>query len=699
MAIKTLPARLANQIAAGEVVERPSSVIKELVENSLDAGATNIHIQLERGGSKLIRIRDNGSGISKDDLTLALSRHATSKISSVEDLENILSLGFRGEALASISSVSRLKLTSKPADQEEAWLAYAEGRDMNVTIEPAAHPDGTTIEVSDLFFNTPARRKFLRTDKTEFHHIDEMLKRIALSRFDVAFQLEHNQKSVRRLRACDNQEQREQRVAQLCSRHFMQNALQVSANHHGIHLSGWIAHPDSCKQQNDVQYSFVNGRMMRDKLLNHAIRQAYNEFIPDECHPAFILYLTIDAHQVDVNVHPAKHEVRFHQGRLVHDFVVQAIESAFAQLQARHTTYDTAHDTLLSPENNNLTQIEQPQALYASSNTPAHYSPQAAEPARTEDCQSNSAFTLESSTSETRFPTSQQRDPSTSAHDRVVQQSTSGTDYPGQHSRLQFTGQSHLPDKPSKAQLKQYDRSLQQFSQQRPTAEHQSTFSSTSDAPSESSLVIDPAPSSSGDMLSTEPMMTGNIVAGKKAPLVEGIKVVAVLQGTLAIAVCDDQLWQIDIAALDANQLLQQAKQTSLKPQPLLLPVRISLKNDDKEQLQRVMEPLAQLGVEMQVFSQHLIVKKVPAFIRKTDVTLWFDALFTEDLISIDDTQILIHLLQKMLQVRDTTTYSIETAVILLQRAITPLNAQNESQHTLSLKLLHQHATKIALTT
>ncbi len=192
MSIEILPARLANQIAAGEVVERPASVVKELVENSLDAGATRIQIDIERGGHKLIRIRDNGSGINKDELTLALSRHATSKLKSLDDLENICSLGFRGEALASISSVSRLTLSSKPKQQEAAWQAFAEGRDMAVQIKPTAHPDGTTIEVKDLFFNTPARRKFLRTEKTEFSHIDELIKRIALSRFDVSITLTHN---------------------------------------------------------------------------------------------------------------------------------------------------------------------------------------------------------------------------------------------------------------------------------------------------------------------------------------------------------------------------------------------------------------------------------------------------------------------------------------------------------------------------
>lgn len=328
MPIQILPARLANQIAAGEVVERPASVIKELVENALDAGATRIDIEVEKGGSKLIRIRDNGGGIDKQELTLALSRHATSKVANFDDLENITSLGFRGEALASISSVSRLKLTSKPPAQSEAWQAYAEGRDMQVTIVPAAHPDGTTIEVVDLFFNTPARRKFLRTEKTEFYHIDELIKRIALSRFDVQFSLKHNGKSVRHLRAAKTEAEQDRRIGQICGRSFLESVMRVSCDYDGVCLTGWVVMPRGCRSQNDVQYSYVNGRMMRDKLINHAIRQSYGQQLAENQYPTYVLFLTVDPRQIDVNVHPAKHEVRFHQARLVHDFIVQALEKA-----------------------------------------------------------------------------------------------------------------------------------------------------------------------------------------------------------------------------------------------------------------------------------------------------------------------------------------------------------------------------------
>ncbi|HBE9080443.1 MULTISPECIES: DNA mismatch repair endonuclease MutL [Serratia] len=331
MSIQVLPPQLANQIAAGEVVERPASVVKELVENSLDAGATRIDIDIERGGAKLIRIRDNGCGIAKADLALALARHATSKISTLDDLEAIVSLGFRGEALASISSVSRLMLTSRTAEQSEAWQAYAEGRDQAVTVKPAAHPVGSTLEVLDLFYNTPARRKFMRTEKTEFGHIDEVVRRIALARFDVAINLSHNGKLMRQYRAAKEESQHERRLASICGPAFLQHALAISWQHGDLSIRGWVADPQGARQLGEMQYCYVNSRMMRDRLINHAIRQAYQDQLKDDQLPAYVLYLEVDPHQVDVNVHPAKHEVRFHQARLVHDFIYQAVTTVLQQ--------------------------------------------------------------------------------------------------------------------------------------------------------------------------------------------------------------------------------------------------------------------------------------------------------------------------------------------------------------------------------
>lgn len=332
MPIQVLPPQLANQIAAGEVVERPASVVKELVENSLDAGATRIDIDIERGGAKLIRIRDNGCGIKKDELALALARHATSKIASLDDLEAIISLGFRGEALASISSVSRLTLTSRTAEQQEAWQAYAEGRDMDVTVKPAAHPVGTTLEVLDLFYNTPARRKFMRTEKTEFSHIDEIIRRIALARFDVTINLSHNGKVIRQYRAVTDESQKTRRLAAICGAAFVEQALEIEWQHGDLGMRGWVADPSAVNPAfAEIQYCYVNNRMMRDRLINHAIRQACEDKPGADQQPAFVLYLDIDPHQVDVNVHPAKHEVRFHQSRLVHDFIYQGVLSVLQQ--------------------------------------------------------------------------------------------------------------------------------------------------------------------------------------------------------------------------------------------------------------------------------------------------------------------------------------------------------------------------------
>ena len=327
--IEKLSPLLANQIAAGEVIERPAAVVKELVENSLDAGATKIELDIEQGGMRLIRVRDNGAGIPKEDLGLALSRHATSKIKKLTDLEKIMSLGFRGEALASISSVSRLTLTSAVADASGHQIK-TEGTDQISDSQPAAHPQGTTIEVRDLFFNTPARKKFLRTEKTEFEHIDELVKRIALSVFNVNFTLKHNQKLIRQYRVANTLLEREQRVSSLCGATFIENALRIESEITGLKLSGWAALPTFSRAQADLQYFYVNGRIVRDKLVNHAVRQAYQDVMYGNRYPAFVLFLEIPPEQVDVNVHPTKHEVRFRESRLVHDFVTCTIKDILA---------------------------------------------------------------------------------------------------------------------------------------------------------------------------------------------------------------------------------------------------------------------------------------------------------------------------------------------------------------------------------
>ncbi|WP_018692135.1 DNA mismatch repair endonuclease MutL [Algicola sagamiensis] len=370
MPIQVLPARLANQIAAGEVVERPASVVKELVENSLDAGATRIQIDIEKGGIKLIRVRDNGFGIAKNELTLALSRHATSKLSCLDDLEKILSLGFRGEALASISSVSRLALTSKTAEQSEAWQAYAEGRDMDVIVKPSAHPVGTTIEVSDLFFNTPARRKFLKSEKTEFQHIDELIKRIALARHDVSIVLTHNGKTIHQLRQGIDETQIQKRLSSICGSTFAQHAIRFSKEYHGIELSGWLLAPDYCGNTGDIQYAYVNGRMMRDKVIAHAIRQGFDGYLSAGIQPNFVLFVNLPPSDVDVNVHPAKHEVRFHEARLIHDLIVQTVQSVLEQMSG-HLQFN---QEAMVDETPGVTNIEQ--GFQPSVQLKAHSQPQ-----------------------------------------------------------------------------------------------------------------------------------------------------------------------------------------------------------------------------------------------------------------------------------------------------------------------------------
>lgn len=347
--IHLLSQRLSNQIAAGEVVERPASVIKELLENSLDAGASRIDIELEKGGIKLIRVRDNGSGVEKDDLPLALNRHATSKISELDDLEHVASLGFRGEALASISSVSRLTLISRTADAAEAWKVETEGRDMAATVSPAAHPPGTNVEVRDLFFNTPARRKFLRTEQTEYKRIDEMVRRLALSRFDVGFNVTHNGRAVHRFEPAISDTEQRRRVSQVCGPAFIDNTVAINMESSGLRLWGWVSLPTFSRSQADLQHFYVNGRAIRDKLVTHAIKQAYRDVLYHGRHPAFVLYLELDPSLVDVNVHPTKHEVRFRDSRLVHDFLFSALHRSLADVRPEAKTDSLHEDTFAEP--------------------------------------------------------------------------------------------------------------------------------------------------------------------------------------------------------------------------------------------------------------------------------------------------------------------------------------------------------------
>ena len=328
--INTLPSHLVNQIAAGEVVERPASVVKELVENSLDAGAGAITIEVDAGGTRLIRVSDDGCGIDREQLASALSRHATSKISNLADLENIASLGFRGEALPSIASVSRLTLVSRSQQADGAWKLQAREHADPV---PDALPQGTRVEVLELFYNVPARKKFLRTEQTEYKHIETLFKNMALSHPAVAFKLMHNQKVVYQLPSVQNPSDQRRRLASLCGKSFAESLVEIDVSSDHLRLQGWVALPTFNRSQADMQYFFVNQRMVRDKLINHAVRQAYHDVLFHGRHPAYVLSLTMDARELDVNVHPQKHEVRFRNSRMVHDFLFRSLHQALGEVQ------------------------------------------------------------------------------------------------------------------------------------------------------------------------------------------------------------------------------------------------------------------------------------------------------------------------------------------------------------------------------
>ncbi|MES0874052.1 DNA mismatch repair endonuclease MutL [Sinimarinibacterium thermocellulolyticum] len=323
--IRILPDQLVNQIAAGEVIERPAAVVKELVENSLDAGARRIEVDLERGGLGLVRVRDDGAGIEPAQMALAFERHATSKIKSLDDLERVASLGFRGEALPSILSVSRLRMTSRRSGAGHAWTLGGEGVLFARQPVPAAHPPGTSIEVRDLFFNTPARRKFLKSEATEFRHAQNALDRIALSRFDVGFALRHNQRRVRDLAPADGAPARRARVASICGEDFIAQAVEIDESRMGMRLHGWVGLPSFARSQADLQFFYVNGRLVRDRLPGFALRRAFADVMHSAHHPAYVLYLELDPAGVDVNVHPQKTEVRFRDGGRVHDMLFGAV--------------------------------------------------------------------------------------------------------------------------------------------------------------------------------------------------------------------------------------------------------------------------------------------------------------------------------------------------------------------------------------
>ena len=337
MRIKKLSSLVASQIAAGEVIERPASVLKELLENSIDAGSTKITVELEQGGVGLIRVRDDGIGIYKEELELALVQHATSKISTVQDLNNIDSLGFRGEALASIAAVSKLKLSSKPKEQDMGWELKVND---NNNVSPCSQQDGTTITVENLFYNIPARRKFLRSERTEFNYIDELLKRIALSHFNIALTLFHNGRKLKHLPVCKDEIARIKRVERLCGSKFIEESIYIEAEQNNLKLSGWLGIPEYAKNQAGNQYFYINNRMIKDRLINHAIKQSYQFYCDPHKYPNYCLYFELDPTALDVNVHPTKHEVRFRAARIIHGFLTKIIQDGLEKQRGNDTAQE-----------------------------------------------------------------------------------------------------------------------------------------------------------------------------------------------------------------------------------------------------------------------------------------------------------------------------------------------------------------------
>ncbi|ERM59267.1 DNA mismatch repair endonuclease MutL [Vibrio cyclitrophicus] len=636
MTIKILPARLANQIAAGEVVERPASVVKELVENSLDSGATRIDIDIEKGGAKMIRVRDNGKGIVKDELALALSRHATSKIHTLDDLEAIVSLGFRGEALASISSVARLTMTSRPATQDQAWAAHSEGRDMQVKLQPAAHPIGTSVEVLDLFFNTPARRKFLRTEKTEFTHIDELLKRIALSRFDVTINLRHNGKMIRQYRAAKTDVQAEKRIAAVCGNPFVRHMLKIELEHQGLKLHGWITTPEGARQQSDLQYCYVNGRMMRDKLINHAIRQSYETSLRPDQFATYVLFIELDPHQVDVNVHPAKHEVRFHQARLVHDFIYQALsdglaqskqidaaplnQSAFHQSDTDHYQQDASGDaTRFSDQEDTVPSNSEPDLVservrHAIEQTPAY--PRKAESEQVYDKPQHSV-----NDASQRY----------SSSSNTGSSSTTGSS----SSEISFTGSPRQEWIESRPAPKKEKEPHQHHAEPAPSKREVKAYKELLKTPDFDDQVVAPLSPQEHvasvetreniENIEAKPVQQNPVNSKPRAPVTDLGKAVSIVEGQYLVMGNKNGCVLVSLAKAELLRVVGQldTRNGPLKSQPLLVPLSIKLGSELVEVAKALSQTLALLGIELKARnSEAVMVMGVPSPLRQQNLQI-----------------------------------------------------------------------------
>ncbi|ENV68442.1 MULTISPECIES: DNA mismatch repair endonuclease MutL [Acinetobacter] len=562
--IHTLEPALANQIAAGEVIERPASVVKELLENSIDAGATELIIRVAQGGSTLIEIIDNGRGIHAEDLPLAVTRHATSKIQTADDLHAIVSLGFRGEALASIAAVSRLTLVSSQTEDGVGYQVEVNGTAFDhQDIQAVAAQKGTHIRVQDLFFNVPARRKFLKKAGTEFGHIEEIVRRLALTHFDIRFVLEHNDSIKLNLPIADSGELRFQRVQQLLGRNFVENAYWIDADSVTMHLSGWLGHPSDARSQADLQYVYVNGRIVKDKTISHALRMAYEGILHGHQHAAYLLFLEVEPENIDVNVHPTKHEIRFLNQREVHEFVRHYAKETLAQFQT--ATADLATAMKADPVEQAAPYVVQPR-----------YQEQ---------------FLLHKHA---------EANPYNSADDAVDAYTMQPASQAGSELLTDFNQ--------SQPQTVQYNRPVQsnyQGSQQLNNA-----------------LKSYLAPLRDLDQDSANLTQTNTTPAVDEHPL--GIAI-AQLHGIYILAQNSEGLIIVDMHAAHERIVLQQMKAAWDKPefwtsQQLLIPKVISISRMQAMRVDDLKEQLARLGLEIDQYGdEQVIVRGVPAILHKAD--------------------------------------------------------------------------------
>lgn len=601
--IRTLDPALANQIAAGEVIERPASVVKELLENAIDAGATELIIRIEQGGSTLIEIIDNGRGIHPEDLPLAVMRHATSKIQTAEDLHAIVSLGFRGEALASIAAVSRLTLTSSQNDDGVGYQVEVNGTAFDSQeIQPVAATQGTTIRVQDLFFNVPARRKFLKKPGTEFGHIEEIVRRLALTHFDIRFVLEHNNSIKLNLPIADSGALRFQRVQQLLGRQFTENAYWMDADSVNMRLSGWLGHPSDARAQADMQYVYVNGRIVKDKTVSHALRMAYDGILHGHQHAAYLLFMEVDPENIDVNVHPTKHEIRFLNQREVHEFVRHFAKSTLAQFQTATAELSSAmkldgqaHENIIpQPRHQEQFSLHQPQPVAEQGTN--FVSPEIA--GGLTDFSSPTAVQYASNQAPTGQEGYTQQNSNVSINSAGYQSNIAGS------RQLNNALQSYLAPLRQTESTNDLDTSLAEHIQQK-VDEH---------------------------------------------PL--GIAI-AQLHGIYILAQNSEGLIIVDMHAAHERIVLQQMKTAWDKPefwtsQQLLIPKVVSISRMQAMRVDELKEQLARLGLEIDQYGdEQVIVRGVPAILHKAD----FDALIPDLLNDLDPSDQVAGLLQKRDQI------------------------------------------------